>query len=322
MGARDTRTLLRRLARWAPSRPPMFWRGQAVAVICVAAGTALRSLLDPLVHEYIPVVVFYPFVLVASVWGGSLAGLSALVLSAAVADYLWLPPLGSFAINASSAITLTAFVVVCLFGIFVASLLRALVEVHAEGEQRAILLAHEMKHRAGNLLGVVIAISGQTARGAASVAEHQALFTARLTALARAQQLGSDEAEAAPELREFLRQVVEPFGADRFVLEGPAVSAPVQLGPSFALLLPVLSTNAVKYGALSGPRGTVAIKWETREKFVRLDWREIDGPPVARPARAGFGSRLLKTAFPSEYGQATMSFDPDGVRCTVYFARL
>ncbi|MGA2044088.1 MAG: HWE histidine kinase domain-containing protein [Roseiarcus sp.] len=322
MGARDTRTLLRRLARWAPSRPPTFWRGQAVAVICVAAGTALRSLLDPLVHEYIPVVVFYPFVLVASVWGGSLAGLSALVLSAAVADYLWLPPLGSFAINASSAITLTAFVVVCLFGIFVASLLRALVEVHAEGEQRAILLAHEMKHRAGNLLGVVIAISGQTARGAASVAEHQALFTARLTALARAQQLGSDEAEAAPELREFLRQVVEPFGADRFVLEGPAVSAPVQLGPSFALLLHELSTNAVKYGALSGPRGTVAIKWETREKFVRLDWREIDGPPVARPARAGFGSRLLKTAFPSEYGQATMSFDPDGVRCTVYFARL
>ncbi|MGD0721354.1 MAG: HWE histidine kinase domain-containing protein [Roseiarcus sp.] len=310
------------MARWVPSRRPTFWKGQAVAVICVAAGACLRFLLAPLVHEHIPVVVFYPFVLVASVWGGSLAGLSALVLSAAVADYLWLAPTGSFAVDVASAITLTAFAVVCLFGIFVARLLRALVEVHAEGEERAILLAHEMKHRAGNLLGVVMAISVQTARGAASVAEHQALFTARLTALARAQQLASDESDAVPELREFLRQVVEPFGSDRFVMDGPAVATPVQLGPSFALLLHELSTNAVKYGALSGPKGTVAIKWETREKFVRLDWREIDGPPVAPPARSGFGSRLLKTAFPSEYGQATLTFDPDGVRCTVYFARL
>jgi len=34
----------------------------------------------------------YPLVLIASVWGGTLSGLSTLVLSSAVADYLWLKP--------------------------------------------------------------------------------------------------------------------------------------------------------------------------------------------------------------------------------------
>jgi two-component sensor histidine kinase len=322
MGARETRSLLRRIARWAPTKPPPFWKGQAIALACVAAGAGLRMLLDPLVHSHIPVVVFYPFVLVASVWGGTLSGLSALILAALVADYFWLPPTGSFTITLSSAITLTAFGIVCLFGIFVARLLRAVAEIHAEGEERAILLAHEMKHRAANQFGVVMAISAQTARGAASVAEHQALFGARLGALSRAHQLVSGEFTQPPPLRAFLEQVVEPFGADRFDLEGPAVSVPVHLGPSCALLLHELSTNAVKYGALAAPGGRVAIRWEEHGNQVRLDWRESGGPPVVAPVRTGFGSRLLKTAFPSEYGQATMAFDPEGLRCTVYFARL
>jgi two-component sensor histidine kinase len=315
MSARVTRSALRYCARHIPYRPPPFWRGQLIAIICTAAGTATRLLLNPFVHGHIPVVVFYPFVLVASVWGGSLAGLTVLVLGAVIAHYLWLPP-------TDQVITLTAFGVACLSVIVMARLFRVLVELHVEGEERAILLAHELKHRTNNLFGVVQAISAQTARNAASVEDHQASFTARLMTLARAQQLVSENLGSPPDLRAFLTHVIEPFGTDRFRIEGPAISVPRYLGISCALLLHELSTNATKYGALSVPDGRIAITWRTEADRVRLDWRELDGPPVATPARAGFGSRLLKTAFPSEYGTAEIAFDPGGVRCTVFFALL
>ena len=322
MFTRMARSMLRRSARKIPYRSPPFWRGQLLALLCAAAGTGVRLLLQPLVHDLIPVIVFYPFVLVASIWGGTLSALTTLVLGAVIADYLWLPPKGSFTLNLDSATTLIAFVVVCLFGIFMARLLRALVEVHVESEERAILFSHEIRHRANNLLGVVQAISAQTARGATSVADHQAVFSNRLQALARAQQLLSEHLDAPPDLRAFLLSVIEPFGAARFQIEGPTITVPLYLGSSCALLLHELCTNATKYGALSVPDGVVSIRWQTANDRVDLEWRELNGPPVAPPVRTGFGSRLLKTAFPAEYGNAAVAFEPDGVRCTLRFALL
>jgi two-component sensor histidine kinase len=319
---RVAKSVLRRSARKIPYRAPPFWRGQLLALFCAVSGTAIRLLLQPIVHDHIPVIVFYPFVLIASVWGGTWSGLTTLVLGAAIADYLWLPPMGRFSLDVDSGTTLIAFAIVCLFGILMAQLSRALVEVHVENEERAILLGHEIRHRANNLLGVVQAISAQTARTATSVANHQALFSKRLQALARAQQLLSEHLDAPPDLRAFLLSVIEPFGASRFQIEGPTITVPLYLGPSCALLLHELSTNATKYGALSVPEGTVSIRWQTENNRVRLEWRELNGPPVAPPTRTGFGSRLLRTAFPAEYGDAAIAFEPDGVRCTLQFALL
>jgi two-component sensor histidine kinase len=322
MFSRIAQSLLRRSARKIPYRSPPFWRGQLLAVLCAAAGTGVRLLLQPVVQNHLPVILFYPFVLVAAVWGGTLSGLTTLVLGAMIADVLWLPPMGSFRVNVDSATTLIAFGIVCLFGIFVARLLRALVEVHVESEERAILFSHEIRHRANNLLGVVQAISAQTARNATSVADHQAVFSNRIQALARAQQLLSDHLEEPPDLRAFLLNVIEPFGIARFQIEGPTIKVPLYLGPSCALLLHELSTNATKYGALSVPDGFVSILWRTENNRVDLEWRELNGPPVAPPVRTGFGSRLLKTAFPAEYGNASIAFEPDGVRCSLRFALL
>jgi two-component sensor histidine kinase len=316
------RTLLRRFARKLPVKPPTVWKGQLAAILCVAVGAGARFAIDPWVHDNVRVVLFYPCVIVASIWGGALAGLSAIVISAAIADYLWLPPRGSFSLSPSSALTLMAFAFVCLFCILIARLFSALVELHVEAEERAVLLAHELRHRAANLLGVVQAISAQTARNASTVEEHQMRFSSRLAALSRAQRLVAENPESPPGLREVLFLAIEPVGIARFLLEGPAIPAPAFLETSCALLMHELSTNALKYGALSVPDGRVTIRWETKGNAVRLDWREFEGPPVIAPTRAGFGSRLLETAFPSEYGGATIAFNPDGVHCTVRFALL
>jgi two-component sensor histidine kinase len=169
---------------------------------------------------------------------------------------------------------------------------------------------------------VAQAISAQTARNASTVAEHQLRFSARLAALSRAQRLVAENPESPPGLRELLIQAIEPFGIERFLIDGPAIPAPAFFETSCALLIHELSTNALKYGALSVPDGRVTIRSQTKGNAVRLDRREFAGPPVIAPARAGFGSRLLEAAFPSEYGNATIAFDPDGVHCAIRFALL
>ncbi len=313
------RTFVRRFAQFLPRRLSSFLIGQAVGVGCAMAGAGVRLALTPLVDGAIPLIPFYPFVAIASLWGGSLAGLTTAILGGLIADYLWLQPIGELGMSRQAVVSLAAFAVICGFVILFTGLLRALVELHVEAHERATLLAHELRHRANNLFGVVQAISTQTARNAVDVSDYKTRFGARLSALARAQQAVSDNADAPPELRQLLLYVLEPFSIERFTLQGPSVLVPRYLGSSCALLFHELGTNALKYGALSVPEGSVSIAWEFEAGRVRLDWREFNGPPVAWPSRTGFGYKLLQTAFPPEYGEAAIEFDLHGVHCTIRF---
>jgi two-component sensor histidine kinase len=48
-----------------------------------------------------------------------------------------------------------------------------------------------------------------------------------------------------------------------------------------------------------------------------LDWKELDGPPVQAPKKAGFGSQLIDRAIARAGGAAELHFEPDGVRCEI-----
>ena len=69
------------------------------------------------------------------------------------------------------------------------------------------------------------------------------------------------------------------------------------------MLVHELSTNAVKYGALSSETGTVAIDWrEQPDGNLKLTWRETGGPPTVQPDRKGFGTRLIESIVSGEFG--------------------
>jgi len=86
------------------------------------------------------------------------------------------------------------------------------------------------------------------------------------------------------------------------------------------LLLHELATNAIKYGALSTAAGRVEITWqEVSPEKGCLIWKEQSGPAVVPPSRIGFGSKLLRAALPQGQGDASIAFEPDGVRCTISF---
>jgi two-component sensor histidine kinase len=82
-----------------------------------------------------------------------------------------------------------------------------------------------------------------------------------------------------------------------------------------------LSTNALKYGALSNDSGSVELTWTVereRTPFARLVWQERGGPPVNPPEHRGFGSLLLERTLAQDLrGSVDLEYRREGVRCTI-----
>ena len=81
-----------------------------------------------------------------------------------------------------------------------------------------------------------------------------------------------------------------------------------------ALALHELSTNAIKYGALSNKRGKVKIFWSIDNECFRFYWNESGGPKVSKPKQKGFGSKLIERLLPVSFnGRANLNYDAKGV---------
>ncbi len=177
-------------------------------------------------------------------------------------------------------------------------------------------LVSELAHRNRNALFVIMAIVSQSARTANSAAEAEQIINARLEALLRAQEVILHADGGTASLALLLKRALEPFDLTRIdISPGPDVLVDSDVAVGLGLLFHELATNALKYGALSRPQGQVRIAWSPAQALTRLEWREVGGPPVARPAREGFGARLLETALVPQGGKAERRFEPDGLVC-------
>ena len=84
-----------------------------------------------------------------------------------------------------------------------------------------------------------------------------------------------------------------------------------------------LATNAAKHGALSNDAaGQIDIAWQIEPTpqgdRMRLRWQESGGPPVTRPRRKGFGSRLIESGLAQELdGEVRLDYEPAGVVCQI-----
>lgn len=307
---------IRRLVRSLPLRSFSPLAQAGVAIACVAGGTLLHWLLAPALVGA-PFITYFPAVLVASVLGGVGSGSIALFLSAATAGYLWLEPYWVFDLTRHSATTLIVFVVMGAIVVFGAHLLQVAATMARDSEVRAGLIAREMQHRIGNKLALVQAVARLSARHATTLDEFQELFSARLRALSESQALVGADPDLPTDLAALIGVVLRSFDEQRIDFGGPLVGVEHRDRPMLALLVHELGTNAVKHGALSTSGGRVAIRWTLAGHGVDLEWREIGGPPVAPPERAGFGTSLANAAFPPDRGEVLFVYDPDGLRCAV-----
>jgi PAS domain S-box-containing protein len=198
---------------------------------------------------------------------------------------------------------------------------------HKEEEERLRGLLDELNHRTQNTLATVQSIAVQTLRGVADDAVVD-LFVERILALSKAHGLLGRENWEAVGLRELIDQTLQPFGlkdgsVSRFSVEGVDVRLQPKAVLTLAMVFHELATNAAKHGALSnGARGTVAITWRVEPHphcdRLRLEWRESGCPPVARPGRNGFGSRLIEGALARDLGgEVHVSYETAGVACQI-----
>lgn len=194
-------------------------------------------------------------------------------------------------------------------------------------EEHLLLLIHELNHRVKNTLATVQSIAMQSLRGleGPEAAAARAAFEARLLALARVHDVLTKESWDGAELSAVVADAIRPLDGgsttSRFTVNGPPLRLPPRLALSIAMALHELGTNAVKYGALSNDAGQISIEWAVRrgeEIHLLLSWRESGGPPVKKPTRTGFGSRLIERSLARELaGEVQLSYEPSGVVCTI-----
>jgi two-component sensor histidine kinase/ActR/RegA family two-component response regulator len=183
------------------------------------------------------------------------------------------------------------------------------------------LILGELHHRIKNTLATVSAIASQSFRTATSIEHGQTAMEGRLVALARAHDLLMQISWSNASLTHTLSGATEPYdsqGTRRFHFNGPDIRITSGAVIALAMTLNELCTNTTKFGALSHANGRVVIAWTIDEELqrMRLTWTEKGGPPVQRPTRRSFGTRMMESLGQQLNGRVQLTYDPSGF---VYF---
>jgi PAS domain S-box-containing protein len=188
------------------------------------------------------------------------------------------------------------------------------------------LLINELNHRVKNTLAIVQSLAHQTFKGEASLSGARRDFEARLTSLAGAHNLLTQKNWEQASLKDAVRASVTATAgtsAQRVTIEGPEILLDPQMAVTLTMAIHELSTNALKYGALSNDTGKVTVQWKTIDhpgscSRMHFSWTESGGPAVEAPLKRGFGSRLIERGIASELrGNVKLIFEPGGIVCTI-----
>jgi PAS domain S-box-containing protein len=192
-------------------------------------------------------------------------------------------------------------------------------------EEHQVLLTAEIDHRAKNLLAAIQAMVLLTKPNARSVADYADTLIGRLHAMARAHDLLARDKWSGARLHDLIRNEFAGYvdaASDALALTGEDVLLRPRAAQTLSLALHELTTNAAKYGALSVPDGRVAIHTALESsspgRTLVLHWTETGGPAVTPPERRGFGSVVIERSIRHDLdGEASLEFEPGGVRCVI-----
>ena len=183
-------------------------------------------------------------------------------------------------------------------------------------------LINELEHRVKNTLATAIAVVDLSRVGHTDLDEYQDAVATRLRSMAKSHDALLSAAWSDVSFEDCVhREANDLLGADhnRFTLTGPSLVIGANHVQTITMIIHELFTNAIKYGALSNPAGTIHLEVERGEGYSKAVWVEQGGPPIeAQPERSGFGSVLLTQILPAETGATvTRTFSPTGLRCEI-----
>ncbi len=192
-------------------------------------------------------------------------------------------------------------------------------------EKARDLIAHEVIHRAKNMLSIVIAIQRQTARVEGTVEGFKRSFEARIHSLSQSTDLLVKTAWTSVCLTELINRHLEPFvdpNNTKHVLTGPAVNLGPQCVQAVGMAFHELATNSAKYGALKQNDGKIEVVWSVESSEtganLHLAWHETGIATGRTDGRKGFGSTVLTSLAPSMLGaQTTFDIGSDEITWTI-----
>jgi two-component sensor histidine kinase len=184
----------------------------------------------------------------------------------------------------------------------------------------------DFQRQVRSLLAVVRSIVRRTVESARSTEEYAAHLEGRVGALARVQGLLLRAPEARVDLEELVRMelLAQSVVDGRTQVSGPRVLLVGKTAETLGLALHELATNAIKFGALSGPRGTVRVAWQKLSSdpdYLRIEWLEHCDPPAdGQWGARGFGFELIEKTLPYELSaQTSLTRTRDGLACVIGF---
>jgi two-component system CheB/CheR fusion protein len=192
----------------------------------------------------------------------------------------------------------------------------------AEAQQR--ILHMELNHRVKNMLAVVIGMARQMERASGSDRIDSTAFVNRLLAMSRAFELLSRESWTDVSIGELIQQEFHQIVSDRVTIDGPEVRLLPKQALSVGMVVHELVTNAVKFGGLSRPGGTVAVTWfETPSNGggdLTLRWSETTDGPIVMPSKYGFGLKIIeREGAYNLVGHSKIDFREHGLQVSLTF---
>lgn len=186
-------------------------------------------------------------------------------------------------------------------------------------QERLELLAQEMRHRVGNTFAILGGLVSMESEGATTAEDLADRLRDRLANLARAQSLVLRDGQIEPErsLSKLINAVARPFLSqtrERFALDGPEVLLDQDASAVLSLIFYEWLTNALKYGAFSGPSGKIAICWRTDKSGLTLEWAEQTDVATAATAGVGFGEKMQTEALAPIGGVVERQVSDDGLK--------
>ncbi len=193
--------------------------------------------------------------------------------------------------------------------------------VRAERMKDAI--AGELQHRVKNLFNLVSVIARRSAEKAEDLDTFIEDFSARLQNMAETHSLLTGSNWDGIDMDGLLRRQLSQHLSDdapQVTIEGPYWQLDAREAQAVSMAIHELTTNAMKYGALSSSDGKVRVIWRESASGSRgLVWQET-GKGIGEPGSDGFGSTMLMRLLPAQLNAtAEREFTPEGLKYDLRF---
>lgn len=209
-------------------------------------------------------------------------------------------------------------------GIVGASKIARDISEQKRAEERIGLLAREVDHRAKNVLALVQATVHLTQ--ASTVEDFKEAIDGRLQAIANAHTFFTASHSTGADLHALLSTEFALLGEDSqkcVKIDGASLTLEPSTAQSMAVIVHELTTNSVKYGALSVAGGGVQVEWSDDARGFVFCWSESGGPSISPPRHRGFGTRVIEQMVRSQMkGDVSLDWREQGLVCKITVPRL